>query len=311
VVCLRVAANHGRLVTRHLDATMASLYRSLLALSVLATALAARGQVGPSTAAEAPLQAASAPAPAPAASAPRQRFEGALGLVLSHEPAFSGSSQRELKVEPAGFLRWGRITLSGSGGFTTRAKDDVERGLDALLLRRPAWRVNLSLRFDRGRRESESSQLEGLGDIRSTLRARLGVRWEPAPSWQLSLGSSFDLLDRVGGLLLTAGVSRSFQLDQRQRVTLGASISGAADGYLQTWYGVTPQQSAASGYPVYRAGDGLRDVSVSATWRKEFSPQWAGFASVGASRLLGPAADSPLAHRRGGASASLGLARRF
>lgn len=279
-------------------------------LWALLLAPAAWAQAGPSTAPEA-APAIAASAPAPAASAPRQRFEGALGLVLSHEPEYSGSSRREFKLEPAGFLRWGRITLTGSGGFTTRAQDDVERGLDALLLRRKSWRVNLSLRLDRGRKESESSQLEGLGDIRSTLRARLGLRWEPAPSWQLNLSSSFDLLDRVGGYLITAGASRSFRLDEHQRIVLGASVSAAGGGYLQTWYGVTPQQSDDSGYPVYRAGDGLRDLNLSATWRKEFNPQWAGFASVGASRLLGSAAHSPLAHRRGGASASLGVARRF
>ena len=92
---------------------------------------------------------------------------------------------------------------------------------------------------------------------------------------------------------------------------LGASLTAAGDRYMQTWYGVSEQQSAASGYPVTQAGAGLRDVGSSATWRIEANPQWAGFASLGASRLLGPAADSPLTRQRNSWSLSAGIARRF
>jgi outer membrane protein len=280
-----------------------------MAAGLLALALAsapAWGQAGgPSTAAPAPTA-----EPEPEREKPT-RFEGAVGLILAYKPAFSGSSDRQLKPELAGFLRWGRITVSGAGGFTTRSQDDVERGLDALLLRRPGLRVNLALRFDPGRRESESEDLEGMGEIRATVRARLGLSWEPAPRWGVSLASSFDVLDRVGGYTVSVGLSRRFDLGPHQRLVLAASLTGAGDRYLQTWYGVTPAQSAASGYAVYDAPEGLRDVSLLATWRNDFNERWAGFASVGASRLLGPAADSPLTRQRQSGTLSLGLARRF
>jgi outer membrane protein len=239
------------------------------------------------------------------------RFEGAAGLILAYKPAFSGSSDRQVKPELAGFLRWGRITVSGAGGFTTKAQDDVERGLDALLIKREHLRVNLALRFDPGRQESDSDDLTGMGNVPATVRARLGLRWEPAPQWAVGLSSSFDALNRVGGYMVSGSVSRTFVPAPRQRVILGASLTGAGDRYMQTWYGVTPVQSAASGYALYDAPEGLRDLSLSATWRTDFDDHWAGFASLGASRLLGPAADSPLVRQRNGAGLSLGLARRF
>jgi outer membrane protein len=266
-----------------------------------------QGGSGPST--EAP-STATEPEPVPPPERPR-RFEGAAGLILASKPAFSGSSDRQLKPELAGFVRWGRITLSGAGGFTTRSQHDVERGLDALLLRRPGLRVNLALRFDPGRRESDSEDLAGMGDVRATVRARLGLTWAPAPQWSVSLASSVDALNRVGGYTVSAGVSRRFDLGPRQRLVLGASLSGAGDRYMQTWYGVTPAQSAASGYAVYDAPEGLRDLSLSAAWRADFDAHWAGFASLGTSRLLGPAADSPLVRKRSVGTLSFGLARRF
>lgn len=264
---------------------------------------------GPATAASTPEP--SAPGAPQAPPVRRRDVEGAIGLILAHRPAFSGSSDRQLRPELAGFVRWGRYSLSGPGGFTTRARDDVERGLDALIVKREGLRVNLSLRFDPGRRESSSDQLMGMGDVPATVRARLSLRWEPAPAWALQLGGSFDALNRVGGYVLNGSVSRSFEVGPRQRLILGASLSGAGDRYMQTWYGVTSAQSAASGYPVYDAPGGLRDVSASATWRVEFDDHWAGFTSLGMAHLLGPAADSPLVRQRDDVTLAIGLARRF
>ena len=254
-------------------------------------------------------EAAVAPASALAQAAPK--FEGAVGLVLALKPAFSGSSDRKLTPQLAGFVRYGRLTLTGAGGFTTRRQDDVERGLDAELLRREGVRVNLSLRYDPGRREGQSDQLTGMGNIKSTVRTRLGLRWQPAPQWTLALASSLDLLGNGGGYLIDGGVSRTFVVDARQRFILGVNLSGAGDRYLQTWYGVTAEQSARSGYPVYEPREGLREVHTSATWRVEVNPQWAGFTSIGASRLLGAAADSPLTRQRNSLSLSAGIALRF
>ena len=42
--------------------------------------------------------------------------EGAVGLVLKYAPAFPGSSDVSLRATPAGFVRWGRYTLTGAGG---------------------------------------------------------------------------------------------------------------------------------------------------------------------------------------------------
>lgn len=239
------------------------------------------------------------------------KFEGAVGLVLAARPSFSGSSDRKLSPQLAGFVRYGRFTLTGAGGFTTRRQDDVERGLDAELVRRGPVRVNLALRFDPGRQQSDSAQLAGMGDIKATLRTRLGLRWQPAPRWSVSLASSVDSLGRGGGYVVDAGVARSFVIDARQRVIVGASMAAAGARYLQTWYGVNAAQAAASGYAPYRARAGLRDIGAGATWRIEINPQWAAFTALGTTRLLGAAADSPLTRQTNSFSLTAGLARRF
>lgn len=279
----------------------------LLAACAVPTAVLAADEAPPAAVEPAAVSTASAPPSKPSA----DKFEGAIGLLLAYKPEYSGASDFKVKPEVAGFLRYGRFTVTGAGGFTTKRQDDVERGLDAELVRRDDLRMSLSLRVDPGRKETDSPALAGMGDIRLTVRARLGVRWNVAKHWQISVGSSVDALNRVGGYLVEAGVSHTIPLDAQQRLILSAGISGAGDRHMQAWYGVTPAQSLASGYPVYTPREGLKDAGVGITWRTELGPQWAAFAGASASRLLGGAADSPLTRKATGWSMQAALVRRF
>ena len=247
----------------------------------------------------------------PDAEPPPTRFEGAIGLVGTWHPEYSGANKHSLSLVPAGFIRYGRITVSGAGGFTTRRDDDVERGLAASLVQRKDLKVNLALRLDNGRRESSSDRLAGLGDIERTVRARLLVRWSPDDRWTLSASSSVDALGRNGGYWGDVGIAREWRLSPSSTLQFGAVLNYAGDRYLQTWYGVTPEQSARSGYAVYTPDEGLRDVAVGLTWRTEYNRHWAGFFSFSTSRLIGAAAASPLVQQPGSWSAGSGLVWRF
>jgi len=232
---------------------------------------------------------------------PTPRFEGALGLTLRHAPAFLGSADMGYHLTPAGFLRYGRITVTGSGGFTTRTSEDVERGLAAELARRGKVRISVGLRFDPGRTASNSPELAGLGDIRSTVRARWSARWDPNPHWRVTAGISNDLLGRGGGFVGDLAATRRWQWGQAESFALGATVSAGGPRYMQNWHGVTSEQSRDSGLPAFEASSGLRDLQLLAVWRTEFQVWGQPFgASLGAghTRLLGSAANSPLTRQR-------------
>src|SRR5262249_27458796 len=93
--------------------------------------------------------------------------------------------------------------------------------------------------------------------------------------------------------------------------TFGTSLSAASDRYMQTWFGVNEAQSASTGYPVYKPHSGLRDVAAFTSARWELSPRWVAIGTASASRLVGPAAASPLTKDRNGWSLSAGIAWRF
>ena len=239
------------------------------------------------------------------------KLEGAVGLVLKYAPAFPGSSDVSLRATPAGFVRWGRYTLTGAGGFTTQSNKEVERGLGAELAQRGKLVLNFNARIDNGRQQSDSPDLSGMGDIPMTVRGRLSARWEPVEAWVVSAGVAVDLLRKVGGTNLDVGVQREWHFAPGRRFLLGGGVSAADRTYMQVWHGVSAQQTQTAAYPAYQANAGLRGVFASATYRHEVDHTWAGFAGVSHSRLVGSAAQSPLTRQAQETSWQAGVARRF
>ena len=53
-------------------------------------------------------------------------------------------------------------------------------------------RVSLAARLDKGRSESSSPALAGMGDVEGTLRARLSAQWKLEEGWQWGATASID-----------------------------------------------------------------------------------------------------------------------
>lgn len=76
--------------------------------------------------------------------------------------------------------------------------------------------------------------------------------------------------------------------------------------YTDTYFGVSPAASSASGLPIFKAGSGLRDARVALTSIWPVDGHWAVGASIAYMRLLGDAARSPLTSERGDPNQFLG-----
>jgi outer membrane scaffolding protein for murein synthesis (MipA/OmpV family) len=252
----------------------------------------------------------------PAAPQPAPRFEGALGPVVHMSPDYLGGGHLSTGVTLGFFLRYGRLSVSNAGEFVTRRRDDVFRGLGADVHLSDTVRTNFGLRLDRGRDTSHTEALRGLNDVRTTIRARLSTTWAPRgrdllAGWHTDVSLSTDLLGRGGGQTLDLGVGRNVGLTPRIVWSYGLNVSAGSSRYMQSYFGVTPEESLRSGYPVYTPGAGLRDVSLGTTFRMEIDPKWVAFWGGSVAHLLGPAARSPLSKRSNSVGLNAGIARRF
>jgi MipA family protein len=248
---------------------------------------------------------------APAAE-PTRPWSAALGVVAIAGPEFAGAARSRVRFEPGVALRWGRVSLASRSDFAVRDGDPGARGgLRVELVRSDRWRSSLGLRWDRGRDESESADLRGLGDVRATLRARLALGYRFDGGWRADASASVDALGRGGGWLGSAGVGRDLPLSERTGINTSLTLNFAGSRSQQNNFGVTPAQAAASGYAVYTPGAGLRDIALGIGGRTQLDPRWAVFYGAGVSRLLGPSAASPLVRDRTGWSLRAGVAMRI
>jgi outer membrane scaffolding protein for murein synthesis (MipA/OmpV family) len=76
-------------------------------------------------------------------------------------------------------------------------------------------------------------------------------------------------------------------------------------------YGLSPQQSAITGLPVFQPGSGLLFSSVGLLWSVNLNPKWVVVGSLERRRLTGDAANSPLVECLSNSYISAGLAYRY
>lgn len=257
------------------------------------------------------VRAAAAETDAAPAAAASPKWEGAIGLIGRVGPEYEGASRQETKISPGFYLRYGRLTVTNASGFRTRKADEVPRGATLALVQKEGLRVNLAARLDRGRDEGSSAAFQGLGDIKPTVRAQISAEWRVQGPWSLTAGWSVDALGRGGGNGGDVGLTWEHRYSPDTVFNARAGIGLASDRYMQTRFGISEEQAQRSGRPIYTAGSGLRDVHANLGFRTELSKEWFVLGGITASRLLGPAADSPLTTQRNGVTASVGLAWRF
>jgi len=276
---------------------------------VLTASLSAIAAIGAFAADEA-----GAPEPTPkgtSSAPPDDKWEGTIGPIFTYSPDYQGSSHQKLSVTPGFYLRRGRLSISNQGAFVTRRADDVFRGLAFDALRSDRVRVNFALRLDNGRRSSDSPALAGIENVRRTVRMRSSVTWQIDDKWKAAAGLNTDLLGRGGGNVIDVGIGHDRRISPRVVWNIGGGVNWADGRYMRSWYGVSASEAAASIYPAYTPGSGLRDVGVSTSFRMEINPRWTALWGASYGKLLGPAARSPLTTSARQWTATGGIGWRF
>jgi MipA family protein len=264
---------------------------------------------------EANASAPEASTPASANDPPPPRWGYVLGTAVVLAPPYPGAGFSSTKVRPLFAIQYGRLRISTSRanamlGFGT---DVAGSGVSADLLESRRWRFGLSARIDSGRKSAEAQQLTGLPDIESTVIGRAYASYALTERWSVSASVSQDFLNRGGGMTLNHGLGYRAPLKllgQHTEWTAGVGLTYANSTRLQTRYGITPEQSAATGLPAFEPRAGYTDAGFGLGLTTTLGPRWVFFANTSWSRLLGDAARSPLTLDTQSRFTSMGLAYR-
>lgn len=206
---------------------------------------------------------------------------GRIGGAVFGGYRYLGSDERRTGAVPLVEYRWASGWFAGTGS-----------GAGYAFVRERDWGWGLRAGLDFGRRERRSDALRGMGDIDAN--PEIGAFYYRALAPAVRLDTSVRFGAGGSGLLADAGVSWLIGLAPSLGLRLGVAATAANEAYMQDFFGVTPVQSAASGYAVTNAGAGLRDLRASATLLYAITPTLALTGTLAARSLQGDARSSPL-----------------
>ncbi|MEN2977992.1 MipA/OmpV family protein [Tistrella bauzanensis] len=246
---------------------------------------------GLAMAAAAPAQAASAPAPAKPA-----EDHWTLGAGVAAVPVFQGSEEYKAQPLPLVDVQYGRLFAK------------VGDGIGVHIIRAPRFTAGIAVNWMQGYDQDDVPA--GLNGVDDALGARLFVsgRYRGAVA-TLAVTQAVTETDR--GMLISAGLGYPVQATDRLTITPSLGATWANARYMTSYFGVDASEAAASGFDRYTPTSGFKDISlrVSASYRITDSIRAVG--SVGATQLLGDAADSPFVEQKAQPIALMGLTYTF
>ena len=219
------------------------------------------------------------------------KWRRVLGVAAEVQPVYDGSRAYRVSGGPV-------INIQ----YRDRAFISTGDGIGVNILHGSHYQVGVAMAYDLGRKEDDDLRnLHGMGDISAAPVAKVFGSWVISRYFPMILrvdvrqfiGGAQGLVGDAGVYIPLPGSSKTFVM------FAGPSITMATHHYLQVLYGVTPQQAAASGHPVYdipHAGTSAAGVGFSAT--KFLSDHWLVNADMAINQVRGSPAHSPLVERR-------------
>ena len=226
--------------------------------------------------------------------------EGRVGLAAIAGHQYLGSNERRASLFPTIDYRWASGWFAGVGnGVGYKFSSDSQ------------WQYGLRLAADFGRKENRSSVLQGLGDIHARPEAGAFLNWQASRDVTLTSSVRYGAGNDRHGLLLDVGLRHGLQLATQWRLGMSLSATYANRNYMQSYFGITPEQSANSGYAVSAVGAGVRDVRLGSSLTYFITRDWAATLAVSATSLQGDAKDSVIVRERTPVTAVFAVGYRF
>jgi len=209
---------------------------------------------------------------------------GEAGAGLSYQPHDPSGSRYEVRPVPYLDLEWGDVSLNTDDGLTWNA------------LKANGFSAGPFVNYLPGR--TANGELQGLHDVPDMGEVGGFVQYAPADFWRVfasvgqAVGARGGVLGRVGGEVgypVGGGVIGS------SNVT--AHFANARQN--QAFFGVSGDESLASGVRSYNAGGGWQNVALTQSFEFPLAPHWSLLTSASWIHLTGSAADSSIVKQVG------------
>lgn len=145
---------------------------------------------------------------------------------------------------------------------------------------------------------SGSDYLRGMGDIKGSVVVVPGLGYRITDWLNVQLQAEVPVSERDNGEAVHFGIASPLYTSPENSVTLALTGSWGSSKYMQTYYGVSAAQSAASGFARHDAGSGIYAYSLNLDWTHKLTSRWSLLAAASVTQLTGEAGDSPIVQRK-------------
>jgi len=219
-------------------------------------------------------------------------FRLGLGPVINAD--YEGSDHYKVNPVPVVSLRIKNVVEIDNNEIKLTALRRFS-GSDGNMGRGNTLRAGPLVSINFGRGEGDSPDLRGMGGVGTgfELGGFVAYYFNDAKS-RVRLRARQDVVDGHGGALISADFNQVFIRSAKYNLGGVAAVTWASGAYMRSYFGVNPTQAAASGYPVHRPGNGVKDVTFALNANYVLTERWSLVGNVSYKRLLGGAADSPI-----------------
>jgi len=219
-----------------------------------------------------------------------------IGAGVGVVPDYMGYNDYTVGVAPVG-----RLQLGNSDRYLRLVATDLQ----ANLINSPTFNFGPAFNYRLARKDVDDPVVDRLREIDGAFEvgAFAGFNWTgtPDPRQRFSVAIEFlhDVSGKHDGYIVTPSARYWHPVSRAVTLTLGASATYGSSSYMQTYFGIDPDNSARSGLPVFNASNGFRDVRISPGVIFSLSPQLHLAAGAIYSRLVEDASNSPVTSIRG------------
>ncbi len=209
-------------------------------------------------------------------------YEGSDEFKILPFPLFSASFGDSIHVDPSGAT----VDIFERDGFS----------------------AGLKAGYELGRKEDDSGNLRGLGDVDPGGVVGGQISYEMGP---LEIYAKLD--KTIGGSNGLTGALGTTLSHRYERFVFSGDISAtwADDNHMEAYFGISPGQSANSGLPEFEAEAGIKRIDVKGSVTYMLTDSWFATSSAGVGVLVGDAKDSPIVRDEFQPFAMMGLGYRF
>lgn len=216
-------------------------------------------------------------------------WEVRVGLGAIYRPRYDGASSYQVLGGPAVDVRYRDLLFASTG-----------EGIGVNLVSTPHWRAGVAITYNLGRREADDhAHLRGMGNINFSPEAKVFVDYVVSKEIPLviranvrrAMGGSDGWIGDLGAYLPLPGSSETFYW------FAGPTVTFADARYMNTWFGVSAEQSARSGYAQHQASPGIKAYGAGLSAIRFFDKHWFATTDASVSQLVHGIASSPVVQR--------------